>query len=90
MPFYQTKGQFQSVQVLADDTVGNIISMKGVLISDSDEWEFPLQRTGGTAANGTWSSGYWLVDKTYTRYGYRITGLDDKGNTYTAAYSANQ
>lgn len=89
MPFYQTVGQGQAVQVLADDSVGNIISIKIVLVSDGDEREFTLSRTGGTAASGTWS-GAWQVTDTYTRYGYRITGLDDKGNTYTAVYSANQ
>jgi len=88
MPFYQTIGLAQSVQVLADDTVGNITSMKLVLVSDGDEREFTLARTGGTAANGTWS-GTWQVTDTYTRYGYRITATDDKGNTHTAYYSAN-
>ncbi len=89
MPLYQTIGMAQSIQVLADDTVGNITSMKAILYSDGDAREFTLSRTGGTAQSGTWT-GTWQVTDTYTHYGYDIIGTDDRGNTQTGSIRANQ
>ena len=89
MPLYQTIGQAQSIQVLADDSVGNITSMKAILYSDGDAREFTLSRTGGTAQSGTWT-GTWQVTDTYIHYGYDIIGTDDKGNTQTGSIRANQ
>lgn len=89
MPLYQTIGLAQSIQVLADDTVGNITSMKAILYSDGDAREFTLSRTGGTAQSGTWT-GTWQVTDTYTHYGYDIVGTDDQGNTQTGSIRANQ
>ena len=89
MPLYQTIGLAQSIQVLADDTVGNITSMKAILYSDGDAREFTLSRTGGTAQSGTWT-GTWQVTDTYTHYGYDIVGTDDQGNTQTSSIRANQ
>ncbi len=90
MPLYQTIGNAQSIQVLADDTAGNITTIKAVLYSDGDAREFTLSRTGGTATNGTWT-GTWQVTDTYNKtYGYDITGTDDKGNTHTSTIRVNQ
>ena len=89
MPLYQTVGKAQSIQVLANDNSGNITSMKVVLYSDGDARQFTLSKTGGTVTDGTWS-GTWAVTNTYYKtYGYDITGVDDKGNTYTARIRIN-
>lgn len=87
MPLYQTIGKVQSIEVLANDTVGNIISMKVVLYSDGDARQFTLTKVAGLANNGTWGgqSQPWQVTDTYNKfYGYDIIATDDKNNTYTA------
>lgn len=90
MPFYQPIGSVQSIRVLADDTVGNITSIKAILYSDGDAREFTLSRTGGTAQSGTWT-GTWQVTDTYNRtYGYDLIGTDSLGNKSTSSIRANR
>ncbi len=90
MPLYQSIGQAQSIRVSADDTVGNITSIKAIMYSDGDAREFTLSRSGGTTQSGTWS-GTWQVTDTYSRtYGYDLIGTDSLGNTSTSSIRINR
>lgn len=93
MPFTPLIGKTQSISVDIVDSVGDVTSVKVIMVTDNKVREFTLQRVAGTFPNTTTWGGQrfpWDVDDTYcTRYAYDIIVTDDKGNTQTGYIRAN-
>jgi len=80
-PLFQAVGKTQKLSVDVADSVGNVASVSATVKSDTKVQNYVMSLTGGTPADGTWSTSWTVDDTTIKRLMITIEGTDSAGNT---------
>ncbi len=82
-PLFQAIGKTQKITVSVADTLGNVSTVNVTIKSDTKNQTYPATLTSGTAADGTWTASWTVIDTTIKRYQITLNGTDSLGNAST-------